>query len=52
MPHPLVTQLRFTRSEFQRCLAGVSDDDAVVRLEPMNCVSWIVGHVAAQEQYF
>ena len=51
MPLPLVTQLWFARSEFQRCLAGVSSQDAVKRLEPMNCLSWIVGHLASQEQY-
>jgi hypothetical protein len=51
MLHPLVTQLRFARSEFQRCLDGVSPEDAVRRLLPMNCLSWIVGHLANQEQY-
>jgi hypothetical protein len=51
MVHPLVTQLRFARSEFQRCLDGVSPEDAVRRLMPMNCLSWIVGHLASQEQY-
>lgn len=50
--HPLVTQLRFARSEFARCLEGVSDEDARRRLEPMNCISWIVGHLANQEHYF
>jgi hypothetical protein len=50
-PHPLVTQLRFARSEFVRCLDGVSDEDARHRFEPMNCISWIVGHLASQEQY-
>jgi len=50
--HPLVTQLEFTRSEFVRCLEGVTPEDAVQRLGPMNCLSWIVGHLAAQEQYF
>ena len=47
--HPLVTQLRFARSEFLRCLEGVSAEDAVRRFEPMNCLSWIVGHLANQE---
>jgi hypothetical protein len=47
--HPLVTQLRFARSEFQRCLDGVSAEDAVHRFGPMNCISWIVGHLANQE---
>jgi hypothetical protein len=49
--HPLVTQLRFARGEFVRCLEGVSAADAVRRLEPMNCLSWIVGHMAAQEHF-
>jgi hypothetical protein len=47
--HPLVAQLRFTRSEFVRCLQGVSPEDAVRRVMPMNCISWIVGHLANQE---
>jgi len=52
MTHPLVTQLRFARSEFVRCLEGVSDKDARHRIMPMNCISWMVGHLAAQEQYY
>ncbi|MCC6803098.1 MAG: DinB family protein [Anaerolineae bacterium] len=52
MPHPLVDQLRFTRSELVRALDGVTDDEARRRFLPMNCLSWIVGHLAAQEQYF
>jgi hypothetical protein len=52
MPHPLVTQLRFARSEFVRCLEGVSDEDARHRIMPMNCISWMVGHLAAQEQEY
>lgn len=51
MPHLLVTQLRFTRSEFVRCLDGITDDEARRRFEPMNCISWIIGHLAAQENY-
>ena len=34
--HPLVNQLRFARRELIRCLEGVSQDDAIRRLEPMN----------------
>jgi len=49
--HSLVTQLYFARSEFKRCLAGVSAEDAVQRLQPMNCLSWIVGHLANQEHW-
>ena len=50
--HPLVTQLRFARSEMMRCLEGVSAEDAVRRIMPMNCISWIVGHLANQEQAY
>lgn len=52
MPHPLVTQLRFSRSEFVRCLDGVSEEDGRLRLEPMNCIGWIVGHLAHQENAY
>ena len=52
MPHPLVDQLRFTRSEWLRALAGVTEEDASRRLPPMNCISWIVGHLAWQEQRY
>jgi uncharacterized damage-inducible protein DinB len=52
IPHPLVTQLRFTRSEFQRSLEGLSEDDARKRSLPMNCISWNVGHLAWQEQRY
>ena len=50
--HPLVSQLRFTRSEFLRGIRGVSDADARTRLLPMNCISWNVGHLAWQEQRY
>ena len=52
MLHPLVAQLRFTRSEFQRGLVGIALDDARKRLLPMNCISWNVGHLAWQEQRY
>ena len=52
MTHPLVTQLRFTRNELQRALDSVSDADARRRLEPMNCMSWMIGHLANQEHYY
>ena len=52
MPHPLVAQLRFTRKEFQRALKNVTVEDAVRRFEPMNCISWIIGHLAWQEQTY
>lgn len=52
MAHSLVTQLRFARSEFVRCLEGISDQDARHRVMPMNSISWMIGHMAAQEQYY
>lgn len=52
MTHPLVVQLRFARSEFVRCLEGVADDDARKRLGPMNCISWMIGHLANQEHFY
>ncbi|MFL7839537.1 MAG: DinB family protein [Candidatus Promineifilaceae bacterium] len=52
MTHPLVVQLRFARSEFVRCLEGLSPEDAQVRLEPMNCISWMIGHLANQEHFY
>jgi hypothetical protein len=52
MVHPLVDQLRFTRSEFERGLEGLTEDEARRRLMPMNCISWNVGHLAWQEQKY
>jgi uncharacterized damage-inducible protein DinB len=51
-PHLLVAQLRFARSEFVRCLEGVSEQDARQRIGPMNCISWVVGHLANQEHNY
>ena len=50
MTHPLVTQLHFARSEFVRCFEGASAEDALRRMMPLNSLSWIVGHMANQEQ--
>ena len=52
MVHPLVDQLRFARSEWVRVLEGVSDEDARRRLTPMNSISWMVGHLAWQENRY
>ena len=52
MPHPLVLQLRFTRREFLRALRNVMPEEAHRRFEPMNSISWIVGHMAWQEQLY
>jgi uncharacterized damage-inducible protein DinB len=51
-PHPLVVQLRFTRSEFLRAIKHLDEADAQRRLLPMNCISWNVGHLAWQEQRY
>lgn len=52
MPHPLVDQLRFSRSEFLRAVKGVCEEDGQKRLLPMNCLAWNVGHLAWQEQRY
>jgi uncharacterized damage-inducible protein DinB len=51
-PHLLVAQLRFSRSEFARGLAGVTEAEALRRFMPMNCLSWMVGHLANQEHRY
>ncbi len=50
MTHSLVTQLQFARTELSRALVGLSEEDAQKRLLPMNSISWIIGHLAQQEQ--
>ena len=52
MPHPLVDQFRFTRSEWLRGLEGVSEEDGAHHFGPMNCISWTVGHLAWHEQRY
>lgn len=52
MVHPLVEQLRFTRSEWRRALRGVSEEDGARHLGPMNSISWIVAHLGWQEQRY
>jgi uncharacterized damage-inducible protein DinB len=50
--HPLVVQLRFTRSQFMSTVRGLDDADARKRIDPMNCLSWNIGHLAWQEQRY
>ena len=52
MTHPLVQQLRFTRSEFERGLEGLTDAESRRRFLPMNSISWNIGHLAWQEQRY
>ena len=50
--HTLVQMQHLTRKEFERGLQGLSDEDARKRIMPMNCISWIVAHVANQQHTF
>jgi len=50
MVHPRVEQLRFARSEWRRGLRGLDAEDGRRRLEPMNSISWMVGHLAWHER--
>ncbi len=52
MPHPLVNQLIFTRSEWLRGLKGLTEEEGSWHLGQMNCISWIVGHLAWHEQKY
>ncbi|MGH2548773.1 MAG: DinB family protein, partial [Thermomicrobiales bacterium] len=52
MVHPLIEQLRFARSEFARGLVGVTDEESRRRFGSMNSISWLVGHLADQEQRY
>jgi hypothetical protein len=52
MPHPLVTQLRFTRSEWIRGLKAVTAEEAARRFGPINPIAWMIGHLAWQEQLY
>jgi len=52
MTHPLVDQFRFTRSEWRRGLEGVSEAEGARHFAGMNCISWIVGHLAWHEQRY
>lgn len=52
MTHFLVEQLRFTRSEVLRGLEGIESEEAIRRFEPMNAISWMIGHLAAHEQRY
>ena len=50
MTHPLVDQIRFTRSEWLRGLEGVSEEEGAHHFGSMNSISWTVGHLAWHEQ--
>jgi DinB family protein len=50
MTHPLVDQIRFTRSEWRRGLEDIAEEDGARHFGQMNCISWTVGHLAWHEQ--
>jgi hypothetical protein len=50
--HLIVDLLRFARSELVRSLDGVTDEEGVRRFGSMNSISWMVGHLADQEQRY
>ncbi len=52
MVHPLVSQLQFARAEFRRSLEGVTEEEGRRVFAPINCISWMVGHLAVQEQRY
>jgi len=52
MPHPLVTQLRFTRGEWVRGLKVVTAEEASRRFGSINPIAWMIGHLAWQEQLY
>jgi len=52
VPHPLVTQLRFTRGEWIRGLKAVTAAEAGRRFGPINPIAWMIGHLAWQEQLY
>ena len=51
MSLPLVEHLRFARSQFLTGLEGVNADEAERRFQPINSISWLVGHLAAFDQF-
>jgi hypothetical protein len=50
--HTLVDMLYLSRREFERNLVDLKDEDARKRIEPMNCISWIIAHVACQHRAY
>jgi hypothetical protein len=50
--HLLVSQLHFARAEFVRCMEGVGEEEARRRILLLNCLSWMVGHLADQENRY
>jgi DinB superfamily len=52
VPHPLVTQLRFARSEWVRGLKAMRAEEASRRAGRINPIAWMIGHLAWREQLY
>jgi len=52
IPHHLVAMLLVTRKEFLRALDGLPPSEAGIRVGGLNCVAWMVGHMAWHESLF
>jgi hypothetical protein len=52
MVHPMVEQLRFTRGEWRRGLARLTEKEGAKHFGQMNSIGWTVGHLAWQEQRY
>jgi DinB family protein len=52
MTQPLVTQLKFTRSEWVRGLKPVTAEESTRRFGSINPIAWMIGHLAWQEQLY
>ncbi len=50
--HQLVQMQHIARKEFERGLTGLSDEDARKRIDPMNSITWIIGHIAWHQHLF
>ncbi|MFC1953790.1 DinB family protein [Chloroflexota bacterium] len=50
--HILAQMHHLARKELERGFQGLSDEDARKRIKPMNCISWIIGHLANQQHVF
>jgi hypothetical protein len=47
--HTLVSQLFFVRQKWQEGFQGLNPDEAVERINGMNSLSWMMGHLAYHE---
>ena len=50
--HTLLQMQDIARREVTRGLEALTDEDSLRRVEPMNCISWTIGHVAHQQHAF